>query len=860
MNCIDMAIKAANGRLTNDEINAIVERADQIKLGLRDRGISDNLDGRALTIAMRESTEKKIEAARLRRQVAQNIKARSGLDEQVNAFLGSGMKPVDALKSLHEGTQKPVKGARASSYAQGQAYEAHWIGSLFATLQREKPYLLKMLGNHNFDNAVTKELWELREGGTPGSTGNKDAQYLAGQLASYTELSRTELNRLGAAIGKLDGYAGPQVHDDLAMLKAGREKWVGDIYDMLDQSRTFPDATSEAEAKGILANIYDTIITGMHKDEITPLMKGQRVGPANLASGLGKHRVLHFRDAETAMAYRDTYGRGSTIQGMIGQLRHHAQYAGVMDKFGPNPKAMMLSLAERIKSDLRKEAASITDPKKLAAITKQIDSLSSANGEIARLTSVIDDMTGLNRRPVSISMANISQSIRNVQSMAKLGGATITSMPSDTMTMIGSAATRGQGWLGGTVRALGEFANRKDGKEIGYLLGEGFDGLQGHIANAAAAHDGVPGSLSKWMHNFFWASGLSGWTDTARAAAARMISAHLGFNAGKTFDKLDPALNHVLNLNGIDAAKWEAIRQTKTRLVNGHDYITPDAIRHLPDEVIEPTVVGKIADARKALKNKDKFEAKRQQIIKDARHDLEMDLHRYFADETSYGVVEEDAKARRIKTGGFRPGTVAGEAMRFIMQFKGFPIAFADRVLGRMIRNAPQGRGVQAVNIGTMLAGLTVAGYMAMTVKDMARGLWPPRDPRSVATWTASLLQGGALGIYGDFLFGQKSRFDQSMWATLGGPSVGNAEDLYTLYQQARAGQPSATKALDVAINNTPFINLFYTRTALDILFLNAMRESLNPGYLARQAQMLKDTRGQHFMVPRTLGQAFPAH
>ena len=60
-----------------------------------------------------------------------------------------------------------------------------------------------------------------------------------------------------------------------------------------------------------------------------------------------------------------------------------------------------------------------------------------------------------------------------------------------------------------------------------------------------------------------------------------------------------------------------------------------------------------------------------------------MRVRRFFADEVTQGIIEVDPRARRTTTLGFRPGSLAGEAMRFVMQFKGWPVAFTQRVLGR---------------------------------------------------------------------------------------------------------------------------------------------------------------------------------
>jgi len=854
MNCIDLAIKAAAGRLTNEEVNALIEEADQIRAALRDKGITDNLDARAMQIAERRAMDKKVEAARLRRQVAQNIKVRDRLDAHIGQLTKGGMSPVKALRATWEGSQRGIKGARVSGFAQAQAYEAKWIGSAFAEIQRDRPAILHMMTDKTFDTDVTREMWELREGGRPGITGNSDAKYLARVLAGHLEMSRTELNRMGAAIGKLEGYAGPQTHDDLAMLAVSKDKWVADVVPLLDLDRSFPDAGTEIEAKAILGDIYDTIITGV-PNKATPLLTGQRVGPAGLAKSMGKHRVMHFKDADAAIKYRDTYGRGSTIQGIFSSLKRQAHIAGAMDTYGPNPRAMVGAIAAKMQKDMKAKIATMPEGKAKAKAVKELEKLNARDGDVVALKSTMDSITGALSKPDHHSLAAIGQGIRNWEGYSKLGGAVVTAMPSDFATMASAAMFRGQGFWAGALRSLGEFANRKDGKEIGFLLGEGFDGLSGHIASVA--HDGVPGLMSRTAEHFYKWSGLSGWTDAARAVSARVTAAHLGSNAGKTFDKLDPRLAHVLGLNGIDAAKWEAIRASHVKQINGRSYITPDAVRDVPDDLIRPIVAQQIADARAAIVKKgtpselERFAKKEEALIDDGRRGLELDLHRYYADEASYSVVETDAASRRVSTLGTRPGTIAGEAVRFIMQFKGFPIAFTQRILGRALLNAPTGRAGQAAHIGSLLAGLTVAGYMAMTVKDMARGLWPPRDPTSPSTMLAAMMQGGSLGIYGDFLFGKVSRFGQGPVETLSGPTVGAAAELYNIYTDALNGDAKAGKYLDLAINNTPYLNLFYTRPALDILFLNALREKASPGYLARQSRTIQQERGQTFALPR---------
>jgi hypothetical protein len=166
-------------------------------------------------------------------------------------------------------------------------------------------------------------------------------------------MARKDLNRLGASIGKLDGWSGTQTHDDIKMLAAGKEAWVRDIIPRLNMERTFPDASPD-EIAGILGDMFDTIITGVTK-KVSAAEKGQRVNPANLARSLGKSRVLHFKDSENALAYREQYGHGNTVSGMIGHFRRSAQLGAVMQALWSSIKQRTILDKQRTPSPSRSD-------------------------------------------------------------------------------------------------------------------------------------------------------------------------------------------------------------------------------------------------------------------------------------------------------------------------------------------------------------------------------------------------------------------------------------------------------------------------------------------------------------------------
>lgn len=59
------------------------------------------------------------------------------------------------------------------------------------------------------------------------------------------------------------------------------------------------------------------------------------------------------------------------------------------------------------------------------------------------------------------------------------------------------------------------------------------------------------------------------------------------------------------------------------------------------------------------------------------------------------------------------------------------------------------------------------------------------------------------------------------------------------------------TDALNLIMNNNPVwpVNLFYTRPALDYLFLNSMREAASPGYLKRKERNRQRDYGQTYLL-----------
>jgi len=155
------------------------------------------------------------------------------------------------------------------------------------------------------------------------------------------------------------------------------------------------------------------------------------------------------------------------------------------------------------------------------------------------------------------------------------------------------------------------------------------------------------------------------------------------------------------------------------------------------------------------------------------------------------------------------------------------------------------------------MIGATIMGYIAMSTKDILRGR-EPRDAfsddmmKNKDVFLASFLQGGGAGIFGDFLFGEANRYGQSFTTTLLGPTAGTADDIYSIYSKVLEGDDAATDAFRLGLQNAPLVNLFYTRAAMEYLFLYGIQEAANPGYLKRVEKRLREENDQEYFLSPT--------
>ncbi len=856
--CIEIAIEASHGVINREEAIKAFDMAAKIKLNLLEGPFKSNMNKRVAAEVGKLAAEAKLSALVNKQTYMRNVIVFRNFMSYIDSMDPEGKNYHGTVDSYLHGTVKNKKEGLVSVESTRHAYEAEMYGVMFDKLvASNKTHLTKLFGNEKFDADVAHELH------APGSTKNLDAKFLAEIFAERMEWSRVKRNSLGAHIQKAAGYAGPQIDNDIKMLKNGKEAWITFVYDRLDLKKTFPHLDPKKdidEIKSILGDSFNTIVSGSTRSTSQVNFGVEAsIKNYNLATNMSKVRFKHFKSAQDSIDYQKEYGAGSTISGILESFRNDARDMSIMDKLSNNPSAMMDRVLGELTARLVAKGAS----------KDTVNTLKSG-----AMKSALDIATGESSFISNHTAAWVGGEVRALSTMALLGKAVLAAIPSDTVTVAAASMFRGNGYINGMRQVL--FAKmdgltKQERLEFAYLHGEAFDGIIGQLSRAALAEDTRIGFFAKHLDTYFKFNGLGPWTNTVRGIATRVITSQVGYNSGKQFADLHWKFQNALAQSGIDAGAWNAIRHAVTEASNGKKYSNPKLFSQIPENTITPLIADELAAANAILIGKhtkagkfdqdgfDKAWASRKtELIEAKREKLKMQYLGYVSEEVNFSVVEtSDAdrvmQSRVLGAAGDTRGSFAGETARFVLQFSSFPMAFAHRVLGRAIYGTDN-KLANAGHIGSVMSSMLIAGYMANLMIDISQGVTPaiPDEDNWTDLFYKSAVKSGFAGFYGDALLG--ALFETGGLGDLTGPEIGAVFKTMSSVGDIIKGdyQEGLGKIVDVALNHTPYQNLFYLRPVLDMAFLTELDSYVHP-----KRQKLKDAKLKNFnqerLVPTNL-------
>lgn len=700
--------------------------------------------------------------------------------------LGGKQAMHDALFERMRVTDDYVSGVRSEALSQ-----------IVDTIEAVEPGFLGLMDDpikvRDFARAVRGE-------GTPEPHMARAAKTYKDSL----ETMRLRANAAGADIGKLDYAYLPQPHDVGRVARAGQERWAGDVLPLLDRNRYLhaDGARMDDEAvMDVLRGAWETLATE-GRNKITP---GQARGGSRASRFDSAHRAIHFKDADSHLAYLADYGRGSMMEAIHGHVSMMAKTIGMLEELGPNTASTF-----RLLKDLAEQGDNTTGNRRSGAT----------------LDMVWDTLNGTTSQPVSAKMAQVFQAVRNITTAAKLGSAMLSAI-SDAPLQVIVAKSAGVP-LGKAMSSL--FAGiGSERKALARTLGISMDEIAGEM-NRWNADTLAQGWTRKMANVTMRASLLEGWSNALRRGFGLIVSGTLHRMTRNDWSALGAHDRLRLEAAGVTAADWKLWQMAQPFEFKGANLLHAQGIHSIPASALEAA----------GLTARDVNRASAR-------------LLGYIDQEGHTAVLTPDLMTRAMMQQGTKAGTVGGEILRSLMLFKSFSFAIVDKHI-RRIKAIPTAQGKAAYSIALMTT-LPLFGAVSLQLKDIASG----KDPRDMTTskfWLAAAIQGGGLGIYGDMLYtslGGDARGGQANWTNAFGPVFGSAIDvadttLGNFGKLARGKKTDFTAdSIRLLKSNTPLMNLWYAKAAIDHMAMHELQEAANPGYLRRMRQRTRKEWGQDY-------------
>ena len=795
--CLNEAVKASE--LSQDEANRLSELYDAL---VRERAA----DGADAALRAREELVARLGAdkAHQRYKLAMTIRAMDRIEADLKARDRQKKNPDIADGALdlldHTGTspfqsadglRKAIVG-QAHARIEGLLHAFRKNAVLGDGLSIGKKRFNFRRGKAQLDNVV-RELFGQK-------TGDDAARGMAEAWSETAEWLRRRFNAAGGAIGKLENWGLPQSHNALALRRAGRDAWKNTIRPLLDVermvypltgTRVLPEELDEA-----LNAVFDAVTTdGWFKQE----PQRAPAGKGAFANQHAEHRFLVFKDADSWLAYQRDFGEGDPFAAMMGHVNMMARDIAHMERLGPNPNATI----EWLKQSIRKEASNAENGKPARWRGGAGNAANRGRKKTKKLESMWDDMRGALNAPVDSRFADSMDGVRNFVTSSILGQAALSAI-GDVGTVAMAKYFSGLPMTGTIREIVGQFRRmpRRDAVAAGLILDNAMHafGQQARYVGALAGPQWTQYLSDRVMT---W-QGLSPWTQASRHAYGQAHQRMVVNARDLEFSALPAPYRQQLERWGFSPKDWDGLRKVKPHKgAGGAEFLRPRDVAAV--------------DQRLA----DKY--------------LEMILQ-----DTEHAVPSSTVRSRAFLTGAGERGTFFGEIQRSFLMFKSFGAAFG--VLNTLrVLDAVSSEGTLLARGGRYAGGLAISlillGALSIQLKQIAAG----RDPRDMTTgsfWGAAGLQGGGLGLYGDFLFADVNRYGGGFATSLGGPAIEHLWDAWTLtggnlielaqgktWEETRAGREFVT----FLRGNTPGGTIWAAKLGYERLFLDQLQYLVDP-------------------------------
>lgn len=832
--CIESALAKSKGKLSESEITKILSDLEKRKeAGASPSDIlKEELEG--ISLAKKEAyIERRNKFLRQKKKVdflTRVDKLKSGRGYSTKASVVEIIK-TDARNAIHQKKRR--------------------VQAAFDSKLR-KEGLLEDFKDFVHSDDIALELHNEFKGGPV--TKNTAAQKIAKAILEMQSQFESELNLEGANINHLSGRIADQAHDVGKIAEAGREQYISDIVDkyFLDvDGRDIKSFTREE-----LDDLFDTLASGDHdvdfssrkSKEIADLDHiGVLKGTGNIARKLSKRRKINIKP-ELFNEYSKIYGKGSIEQVVASSIDRFSRNYGLMSLFGDNPEAFLFGpkgVIQELKEATKSEGVGGGHPLN--------DSF---------ILNTFRNVTGEASIPVNTRMgrmvAKVSDRLQLFESMNRLGFVVVSSIsdiPIKVHTMAKMGMNVGESIDVAFKNAYGDFGDQGM-KEIAESYIAGLDAMsadlvdtyrQGYAVSSDPSMFGRKGSFKNVVghlkdkqygqafdslgDSFFKLTALEKWTNNGKAGFYAATTNYLGKNTDRAFSDLNPKLKETIRFYGLEE-DWDFIRKYPEVTSDGGKFLTPGGLEDIPDEAIAALRPELSADGIRRYRGK-----------------LQDKLGTMLSAEGEKGVLTPGPEINAMLFGNTQKGTLHGEFLRLLFQFKKFPLALMTNIYGPEIA---AGNARSIATIGALATSMTVFGMANLSIRSILKGSSPP-DFSKPENIFAATVAGGGLTILGEIALDAATGrigYGRSVIDALAGPVFSDTtKGLKTVVDTTKKlidGDYSGAGAdvTEFTRSQIPGGNLFYTNLAIDMLVYNNLMEFFNPGWKDEQ-RMKAEERGQ---------------
>lgn len=810
--CIKAVTQAIGRPLNQQEIQGIENRVrrNMKQLAQTDRTWQSKTAADRLNEAAAKSAKDLVEEANLKKKrVALTILAHDRIDSYMQRFPERPLEGLDRMLAFSSDGKSGILSIESST----RAIRDDSLSRMLDVIDQTKGKFLGLFQDEAGNLALVRELHGEDSGSAVAKTAAKQFKDTAEQL-------RQRFNRAGGDVGFLDDWSMPRDHSQVKVAK-DQAKWVADHVQWANRGKYLKEDGSpmnDAELTDFLQHAWTTLATG-GANKMEP---GQAAGNGMRANRGSESRQIHYKDAESFIAAQKSYGDRNLLELLIGHIDRASRDIALIEALGPNPSNQM-----RYFLDAGQKATDTAKPGDLAKTAKQRK----------KIEHLFEEVAGTREPPVSAALANGFDTYRALNVAARLGSAVLTSV-TDQGTLGLTASMNGMPVMkvfANELRMLNPASagDRRMAQRAGLGLNQLIGSLNRFGADGLGTNEQVAGRIAKFSQTaaskVMQASGLNALTaGSQRAFGATMLDT-LG-DMSRRHDSLaamDPADAKRLMGQGVTETDWSVWRMAQ-----------PEDWRGVGDTVLTANSIYRIPNAD-LVQMAQQLKTTPQRLKDQAATKLLGSV----LDETNMAIIEPGAREKAMMHGGVERGTLKGELVRSFWQFKSFSIGMIMRHGARGM--AQEGWG-KAGYLAALVASTTVLGGMAIQLSEIAAG----RDPKDITDDTkfgvpglrfgmAAFLKGGAMGLYGDFLFSDTSQGGSSPLAALGGPIAGDLEAIFKLKDNAADGEVNQTggKLVRLLKSHLPGANLWYTKAATDHLIFNQLQDYFSPGYLRRMKQ-----------------------